>query len=52
MKIGVFNQSNIKEKRVALVPTNVTKLIKLGYEIEIVAIFMIGSGVQLCCDVQ
>ena len=44
MKIGVFNQSNIKEKRVALVPSNVSKLIKKGYEVQVVANAGVLSG--------
>ncbi|MCP4991468.1 MAG: Re/Si-specific NAD(P)(+) transhydrogenase subunit alpha [Colwellia sp.] len=44
MKIGVFNQSNIKEKRVALVPSNVSKLIKKGFQVQIVANAGLISG--------
>jgi len=44
LKIGVFNQSNIKEKRVALVPSNVSKLIKKGYEVQVVANAGVLSG--------
>jgi NAD(P) transhydrogenase subunit alpha len=44
LKIGVFNQSNIKEKRVALVPSNVSKLIKKGFQVQLVSNAGLLSG--------